>query len=350
MTHDPDAAFTSTWRETYVHREALFGGNDVVDLHSVRRAFPARVRTRRPLDVQSFSSMTVCSHSECAHERPSEKIGRIAAAQVLNDPALTRVCAHEVDGAVPDYRSPLHAVEVKELASESYEKFGDAYRQSDGVWVVPELTQTWWVSPDMTAASVAIAKHVQTPMMKTLLKNLVPLLAKLEEYGINDLAHLGGWEIANLSGTEGGKGDAPALSSRFVSILGRNPSCRVMGGSDGISHGVVFAPREEFVRPMNLDNTVRNTVQFWLDEASTKMRLSLATEPAHMIRCGVLVARHYGLGGTITSALTRDFPSLEALPTEPLNLPDEIDILVVAAADQAIVYRDHWERHRLTLN
>lgn len=71
--------------------------------------------------------MSACAHPRCANESSEEHIGRSAAAVLLGDDALERVCENERPGPVVDYRSTKTAVEVKAVKHGQFEQLRATY-------------------------------------------------------------------------------------------------------------------------------------------------------------------------------------------------------------------------------
>lgn len=70
-----------------------------------------------------------CGHPRC-QMKPVEARAQVVAAVALDDPDLTRLCEQDssfAGGAIPDFISGRHVVEVKELTSRSLRKFTAAY-------------------------------------------------------------------------------------------------------------------------------------------------------------------------------------------------------------------------------
>ncbi|WP_430336184.1 hypothetical protein [Rhodococcus sp. ACT016] len=298
--------------------------------------------------------MTACGHKKCENESDAEKAGLAAASQVLNDSGLQRVCENEADGPVPDYRSARHTVEVKQLASTSYEALRRASSKNSGIHPVPALTKTWMISTDATASSFAIRHDVKAPFFPKLPKKLGPLLRELEDRGIfsyRELVKIGNRERFKASAT-GSPEPALELARRIVAILGDNPTCEAIDseGSERLPKGIMLTRKESGSRVPDLNVTVRDVVQNWIESDSENMRASMSREGNLQIRCGVVVAPGYGYGFKIMRALGVDFPELSDVPTDPLKLPDELDILIIVAADQVISFRKSpgkWERTQL---
>lgn len=297
--------------------------------------------------------MTECGHENCEKETLVEAAALAAASQVLNDSELRRVCEVESDGAVPDYRSERHTVEVKKLASEPFERFAAAYRNSAGVFSISSLTKTWMVSPNTTEASFAIKdRHLETPLINKLAKKLTPLLHELEDRKISSFRELVGIEQRALfeASSADPEEPAPSLASRIVEILGPRPTCDAIDDIKGVPHGIVLSHRQESTRVFDLDATVGDVIQAWMEVSSENMRASMEGERSGQVRCGVVVAPDYGFGLKLIRSLSEDFPDLSEVPSGALKLPDELDILIVVAGDQAISFRKStgaWERARL---
>ncbi|NKV13037.1 hypothetical protein GS909_23285 [Rhodococcus hoagii] len=253
---------------------------------------------------------------------------------------------------MPDYRSARHTVEVKELGSTRYEAFRRAFRKTPGVYPMPTLTKTWMISPNTTAASFAIKEEVATPFLPALSRRLAPLLRELEDRGISDYRRLVSIALAErFTGRFAGSGEsALTLAGRISDILGADPICEA-ADMEGVPPGIALAHHQEMYRPFDLNVTVRDAIQNWIDYSSENMCASMRREGSLQIRCGVVVAPDYGFGRTIDWSLSKDFPNLREVPSGALKLPDELDVLTVIAGDQVISFRKasgEWDRTQLT--
>ncbi|MGW6655597.1 hypothetical protein [Rhodococcus sp. NPDC055024] len=276
--------------------------------------------------------IAICGHLNCADETPSEQLGRVAVEQLLGDHGLQRVCQNEHPGATLDYRSSQTAVEVKEMRSETLEAFDNAFQESvGGVITFPDLSQTWWVMPDTSAAAGAFSERVPVPRLKGIAQRLGPILVELEKNGIRD-ARKADWRT----------------QVRIGALL-HGGACYVFDNAP-FEPGIFLAGHMHgHERPYDIDTAIRDRVQHWLDTESSNMRASLAEEVG--LRCGVVVAPLRGAAFSLVRSLTEDFDALSALPSMPLDLPGEIQTLVVVAGCHALRFTppNTWHRKILAL-
>lgn len=252
----------------------------------------------------------------------------MVAEQVLDDSQLRRVCAHERGGAVVDYRSPANAVEVKRLTVEELEAFNAAWkaavRSANPVIPVPGLMKTWSVFVNTSADS----SGGRLPNVKKVVAELGSLLVKLEALNIDN---------ARLAGLD--------LQYRIGRLLGGGP-CSVLLDPGALPPGVLLEGRVYgHGRECDLDQDVRDPLQHWLDTGSTNLRDSLSQEDGR--RVAVLVVASSGSQSlSLLLSLTKDFPDMESVPSHLLNLPAEIDVLIVVVGDQVLSFTasSGWKR------
>lgn len=133
-----------------------------------------------------------CGHRGC-RLKPSEVRAQLLASTALDDPDLTRVCDQDeavAGGAIPDFRSRRHVVEVKELTSQALRRFIDLYESLPQRYIPNEsFRYLWAVSVDVSRAAGAYGGNPKTPEVKTLIATLTQLIEDLESRGItNSLA------------------------------------------------------------------------------------------------------------------------------------------------------------------
>lgn len=273
--------------------------------------------------------------AQCERESFAERTGKAAAARVLADLDLERVCPRTEavnrgnQPQSPDYRSVHSAVEVKELTSNAHRKFANALHQQD-FYRSPRLTSTWNVWPHHDWSSSPSSDRVIPP--RQLVKRLIPLLEQLE--------------AANQ--THPRVREPTDASFAIVSLLGGG-HCEAMPAHLAArwGPGVLLGHLISGERSGYLDEAIVAPIQHWIDNdrLATNMSRSLRDESPRT-RCGVLV-----LGDRLMqpapSHLRRslsDFPG--EIPTRELHMPESVDVFVVAAGDEILWYADGsgWSR------
>ncbi|WP_155946517.1 hypothetical protein [Mycobacterium sp. URHD0025] len=129
-----------------------------------------------------------CGHRGC-RLKPVEVRARLAAAFVLDDADLTRVCDQDpafAGGSIPDFSSHRHIVEVKELTSKVLRKFIDLYESLPQRYFPVESSHLWAVSGDVSRAAATFDGNRQTPEVKTLIATLTQMTGDLESRGLTD--------------------------------------------------------------------------------------------------------------------------------------------------------------------
>ncbi|MCV7253396.1 hypothetical protein H7J86_14590 [Mycobacterium hackensackense] len=253
-----------------------------------------------------------CGHHGC-RTTPIERRAATAAATVLDDPDLTRVCDQDptfvTGGPIPDFHSPRHVVEVKELTSEPLRRFIAAYDALPGRYIpIPTLQHLWGVSLDVSAAHQTYEGRLKTPRVKTLINSLTQFIGELESRGITDaFTDHDNWP-------------------RFAEMAGFYGHCAVLP-SAGLQPGIMFSgTMSEQPRTTHLDDDVAPFLQDWLDEHSDNACQSLAG------RAGVHVAALVAsLDGPAAGMIHTMMETPGEAPTAMLRLPAEIDVLIVVA-------------------
>src|SRR4051794_5009994 len=131
--------------------------------------------------VRSATPSDECCHRKCEPCRVERRARDIGAA-LLRDGSLSRVCERESSRPKPDFRSPQHSVEVKELASPSLRSFMEAQKLHIGdvrLYPVEGLQKTGGVSVDVSLA-IDSFEHAPAPKVRRLINALAPLVAQLE--------------------------------------------------------------------------------------------------------------------------------------------------------------------------
>jgi hypothetical protein len=111
-----------------------------------------------------------------------------AAAAVLVDDELTRVCEQESSGVKPDFRSRRHALEVKQLTSPALRQFFAAHAEHLAYphHPIEGLSHVWLVFADVSEAIESFDGRTTAPRADVLIASLTPLLKDLEARGIAD--------------------------------------------------------------------------------------------------------------------------------------------------------------------
>lgn len=269
-----------------------------------------------------------CGHRGC-HISPVEQQAWAAVAAVLDDPDLGRVCDHaEPPGTEsPDFRSPRHVVEVKELTSEPVREFAkacDKHLPQRHV-PVPGLKHVWAVSADVSVAAASFKGRGGTPRANTMVDPLIGLVKDLEARGIQDVmeADTDTWK-------------------RLAKILGFYGDCAVLD-TTAWAPGIVFTGAlSSHARTLDLEYAVVAFLQQWLDsEQSKKGRDSLAGGTGvHVL---ALVPSRDGPAAGMLQTLMETHGEI---PTTALQLPAEVDELIVVTSDEVLRFARNggWSR------
>lgn len=270
-----------------------------------------------------------CGHLGC-RLKPSEVRAQLAAATVLDDPALTRICDQDptftTGGPIPDFASQRHVVEVKELTSKALRRFIDLYEALPDRYVpVDGLRHLWAVSVDVSRAAATYDRNRKTPKVKTLIATLTQIITDLESRGITDAFT----DHDNFP--------------KYAKALGFYFDCAVLPDT-ALEPGILLTGTiTEHDRTLDLDDDVAGLLQEWLDsDQAENAEQSLAGRPG--TRVLVLVASLDGPAAVLVHAL-HEAPG--EVPTAALQLPDGIDILIVVTDYDVVRYgpQDGWSRH-----
>ncbi|UBV20314.1 MULTISPECIES: helix-turn-helix domain-containing protein [Mycolicibacterium] len=271
-----------------------------------------------------------CGHRGCQIS-PTEQRAHAAVTTMLDDPDLIRVCdAAEPPGtAIPDFSSARHVIEVKELTSQQVRQFAAACDKHMPQRYVPvtDLRHLWAVSADVSAAAGEYAGRSATPKAKTMLDSITDLVRQLEARGVDDaFADAEIWE-------------------RVAKVLGFYGHCAVLGGTS-LEPGILFTGTVSGqARTLDLELDVVAVLQCWLDsEQSRNARESLAgRDGAHVL---ALVPHRDGPASSMLQTLgdTRG-----EIPTTALQLPHDIDVLIVVTDAEVLCFTaaDGWSRRPL---
>lgn len=259
----------------------------------------------------------VVASSRCGHPgcqiTSIERTAAAAAAAILGDPDLTRICEQDrafTGGPIPDFHSPRHVVEVKELTSRPLRGFIAAYDALPGRYIrIPSFQHLWAVTLDISAAHQTYDGNPQTPRVKPLIDSLTQFIGELESRGTTDaFADHDNWP-------------------RFAKMAGFYGHCAVLPDT-GMQPGILFAGTvSEQPRTTYLDDDVTAFLQDWLDsEQSDNARRSLTGRAG--VRVLALVA---SLDGPAAGMIHTLMENPGATPTAAMHLPTEIDILIIVA-------------------
>lgn len=280
----------------------------------------------------------VVAASQCGHPgcqiTSVEQTAVAAGAAMLDDPDLTRICEQDrafTGGPIPDFHSPRHVVEVKELTSRPLRSFIAAYDALPGRYIrIPTFQHLWAVTLDVSPVHRTYDGNPKTPRVKPLIDSLTQFIGELESRAITDAFrdHDNGPQFAKMAGFYG--------------------HCAVLPGT-GMQPGILFAgTTSEQPRTTHLDDDVTAFLQTWLDsEQSDNARRSLAGRTgAHVL---ALVA---SLDGPAAGMIHTLMENPGATPTATLRLPAEIDILIVTANTDVLGFTtsDGWARQSVPDN
>ncbi|WP_156035725.1 hypothetical protein [Mycobacterium sp. TKK-01-0059] len=268
-----------------------------------------------------------CGHRGC-RITSVERRAAAAAAAVLDDPDLTRVCDQDpafTGGPIPDFHSRRHVVEVKELTSRPLRGFVAAYDALPGRYIgIPTFHHLWAVSLDLSAAHQAYEGRPESPRVKTLIDSLTQFIGELESRGITDaFTDHDNWP-------------------RFAKMAGFYGHCTVLPDT-GMQPGILFTgTMSEQPRTTHLDHDVAAFLQDWLDsEQSDNARRSLAG------RAGVhVLALVASLDGPASGMIHTLMENPGTAPTAAVRLPAEIDILIAVTNTDVLRFTtsDGWSR------
>lgn len=277
---------------------------------------------------------TECGHPTCRSD-DIELLVRDAAALVLGDDEFTRVCVREAPGVKPDFRSPRHALEVKQLTSPGLLKFfaerAKHLGDEDPRIPIDCLTEVWGVWADLSDAIESFDITTEIPDAKLLTASLIPVLKDMEARGVTDAF-----------------ADQNCAWPRIRALLGHGALCSVIPGAvvAGMKPGIFFAVAHGLSRSTYLEDDVVVFLQKWLDsEHSTNARQSLAGEK---------VRRILGLAASMdgpAAAMLRTLSETPGAIPRPLRLPSEIDALVVTTVQEVLLFDGvtGWHRHAANL-
>lgn len=275
------------------------------------------------------TTAALCGHRGC-RLKPSEVRAQLVAAAVLDDPDLTRICDRDPKfadgGPIPDFASQRHVVEVKELTSQALRRFNSAYNDlGQRHFPMESLQQLWAVSVDVSRAAATYDGSRKTPVVKTLVARLTQIISDLESRGITNA-------FADHD-------NFPKYAKEFGFYF----DCAVLPDAK-LEPGILLTGTlTEHPRTLDLDGDVAALLQDWLDsEQAANARQSLAGRPG--TRVLVLMASLDGPAGGLVHAL-HETPG--EVPTTALQLPDDIDVLIVATDYDVVRFTPHdgWSRH-----
>lgn len=281
-----------------------------------------------------------CGHQECGAD-DSETWALAITAQILGDDKLHRVCERG-GGRKPDFRSDLHAVEIKQLTSRELRHFAASLDKRSRFYGSDLLKRTWFVMPNTSGIAQRFdpPEPKDAPAFNCLAENLFPLLERLEAEGADTPGH---WPLSEVPLAQRWE-----LRAQIDSLLGGPPNtCQVMSDGHYEGPGVLLAGYGLVnSEPPHIDQSVAGVVQSYLDsDASKKLRESFVNERKEIVRVAVLIACDDGPARSVIRSLSED--DHDAVPTVPLQLGAELDRVVVVTDNHAIEYSDetNWRRH-----
>lgn len=267
-----------------------------------------------------------CGHPGCGSDYVEQHALKAAAA-VLVDDELTRVCEQESSGVKPDFRSRRHALEVKQLTSPALREFFAAHADhlADPHHPIEGLSRAWLVFADVSAAIESFDGRTKAPRADALIASLTPLLKDLEARGVTDAF-----------------GD-DRVWPHMRRLLGFQGHCSMIPAAAGMEPGVFLSVSHGHSRTTYLEYDVVGFLQQWLDSRySVNARKSLAAETR--IRVVVIAPSMDGPAAAMLRTLA-ETPGVGI--RTPLRLPPEIDALVVDTRDEVLHFDPSigWARH-----
>lgn len=259
-----------------------------------------------------------------------EHRAQLAAATLLDDPDLTRICeqdqASNGAGPIPDFSSRRHVVEVKELTSQALRRFNAAYDALRHRHIpIESFRHLWSVSVDVSRAAGKYSGNPKTPEVRMLIATLTSMIEDLESRGLTDAFA----DHDNFA--------------RYARVLGFYCDCTVLPGTT-LQPGILLCGSVvQRPRTLDLDLDVTALLQNWLDsDQSINARQSLAGRAGvHVL---VVVPSRDGPAAAVIDTV-RETPG-EA-PAAALRLPDNIDVLIVATDTDVLRFTPAggWSRH-----
>ncbi|WP_157932144.1 hypothetical protein [Mycobacteroides abscessus] len=228
---------------------------------------------------------------------------------LLQDSELWRVC-EEGNHDKPDFRSPRHAVEVKEVTSEgvrSLQAAIEAHGNAKGRVRSTRLRHHWLVLPGITDAAAEFS-GVEGPSIKTMARNLVPLLEQIEAHDRHSMnAHRAWQQIHQLIGRDGNCWRCDPLSAQ--------PGITIQGHSRATAH------QDDI-------ELVADLLQKWLNSPfAQNLSDSLENEDTGPRKIGALILACDGPAASSMWALMMDHPDPATVPATRLHLPDHVDAI-----------------------
>lgn len=275
--------------------------------------------------LQVHDGTMTCSHPGC---KPSaiEVLACDVVANILRDEEIDRLCAMGSREPMPDFASRRHVVEVKELASQSLRAYEAAHDRHLGYgqhYPVESLHNVWGVWTDVTPAMGSF-DQANTPEARKLIRPLTRLLEQLEAEGISDINE--NWRSREAA----------------VSLIGFGSCCVYPPGGPYPPGILMIGHASGYRRTTDPERDVVALLQEWLDSRhADNLKRSLMNADA--VRVAALVASTDGPAHALISTLAE---SPEAGLLTPLQLPDEIDAVVVIAGPEVLDYGivEGWRR------
>ncbi len=266
-----------------------------------------------------------CSHRDCV-PAAIEVLARQVVADLVGDDELERVCTMGSREPTPDFASRHHVVEVKELASQSLRAYEAAHDRHLGYgqhYPVASLRNVWGVWTDVTPAMAAFGQ-ADTPEARKLIRPLTQLLERLEAEGISDINQ--DWRARGAA----------------VDLIGFGSCCVYPPGGPYPPGIFMIGYAYGSERTTDPERDVVALVQKWLDSHYAD-NLKRSLRNIDKVRVAALVASMDGPARALISTLAE---SPEKRLFTPLQLPDEIDAVVVIAGPEVLDYgiAEGWRR------
>lgn len=252
----------------------------------------------------------------------------------LNDPDLTRVCDRDRlhDGRPsPDFRSPRHVIEVKELTSEPLRGFNGAFDKLDRHTPIPGFEHLWSVMVEVSGGAAVFIGAPEMPVLNTLIDRLTPMIKDLEKNELTNALH-----------------DHDSFE-RWARVIGFDGQCAVSEDPE-LAPGILLTGTiNGQPHTFDVDHGVVTPIQTWLESATDQVdnaQESLAGHPeVHVL---ALMASPSGPASGLIYTLMQ---TPDEVPTTPLRLPDGIDVLVIATNTDVLRFApvDGWSRYNAPL-
>lgn len=269
-----------------------------------------------------------CSHPHCARLKPEEILAAAVVGALMGVAGLDRVCEQATAARKPDFRlfaEDKHAVfEVKRLTSGTMQRhIADRrrYLGTEPFHRVPSLRWTWLVFVDTSIARKTFDADSVSPRLDQLIRALTVELERLEAAGITD------------------GGEDP-----LIRRLTHSWTCSAVPNSQRLGPGILISESHGGTRTTDLETDVVWFLIDWLgSDRADNLRASLDREPGR--RIAVLVADTDGPA----EGMIRTLGENNDCPVTPLQMPAEIDVVILVAAGHVLDYGldGGWRRRSL---